>query len=244
MRKIILNSISIFTLIWILNCSEERLTQNPRIGPSQECIVLVHGYLRSSNHLRHLRDFLIQKGFYVVSIDYPSTTLSIQEIADSYLSSQISDHCQDKKIHFVTHSLGGVIVRYYLKTNQIKNLGRVIMLAPPNQGSEIADLLSQFKFLNSFFGPILAQIKTDPSSFVHSLGLPNFEFAIITGDFTLDPISSFIIPGIDDGRVSVSNTILENRKDFLIVERSHNYIMDAPEVQDAILTYIQIGRFR
>lgn len=244
MRRVITCLVSIFAILCILNCSVEKLTQNAKINPGQECVVLVHGYLRSSNHLSHLRNFLIQKGFYVVSIDYPSTTLNIQEIVGSYFSSQILDHCQNQTIHFVTHSLGGVIVRYYLKTNQIKNLGRVLMLAPPNQGSEIADFLSQFNLLNSFLGPILVQIKTDNSSFVHSLGLPKFEFAIISGDYTLDPISSFIIPGIDDGRVSISNTNLENRKDFLLVKRSHNFIMDAPEVQEAIFTYIKFGRFK
>ncbi|ABZ95675.1 Acetyltransferase or hydrolase [Leptospira biflexa serovar Patoc strain 'Patoc 1 (Ames)'] len=178
---------TLFTCVFL--CSDQNLSQKIKIADHQECVVLIHGFLRSSNHLKNLRNFLIEKGYYVVSIDYESTSMTIQEIADSKLS-HLSDVCQNQKTHFVTHSLGGIILRSYLNSNHIKHLGNTVMLAPPNQGSEVADFLSQFHVINLFLGPVVAQLKTDQTSFVHSLGLPKFKFGIIAGNLTLDPFSS------------------------------------------------------
>ncbi|TGL65613.1 esterase/lipase family protein [Leptospira jelokensis] len=243
MKKINNLFILITLFVSILECSDPKLSQNSKISDHQECVVLIHGFLRSSNHLKHLKNFLIENGYYVVSIDYESTSMSIPEIADSYLSN-LTVHCQNQKIHFVTHSLGGILLRSYLKRNQIKHLGKIVMLAPPNKGSEVADFLSKFKLINSMLGPVVSQLKTDQNSYVNSLGLPNFQFGIIMGNLTLDPISSYLIPGDDDGKVSIENSKLENMSDFLLVERTHNFIVDAPEVKQAILNYFKTGKFQ
>lgn len=224
-------------------CTDQKLSQKTKISDQQECVVLIHGFLRSSNHLRNLSDFLIENGYYVVSIDYESTSMSIPEIANSNLSN-LEEHCQNQKIHFVTHSLGGILLRSYLKRNQIKHLGKIVMLAPPNKGSEVADFLSKFKVFNLILGPVVSQLKTDQNSYVNSLGLPNFQFGIKMGNLTIDPISSYLIPGDDDGKVSIENSKLENMNDFLLVERTHNFIVDAPEVKEAILNYFKFGKFK
>ncbi|XDD42650.1 esterase/lipase family protein [Leptospira sp. WS60.C2] len=233
----------ILLLFYNMGCSDQKDLQKSKISDHQECVVLIHGFLRSSNHLKHLRHFLIENGYFVVSIDYESTSMTIPEIADSTLFN-LTDHCQNQKIHFVTHSLGGIILRSYLNRNQIKHLGKVVMLAPPNKGSEVADFVSQFDFINFFLGPVVAQLKTDQKGFVNALGLPKFQFAIIAGNVTLDPFSSYLIPGNDDGKVSIENTKLENMDDFLLVNRTHNFIVDAPEVKEAIFNYLKFGRFR
>ncbi|MGV3664864.1 MAG: esterase/lipase family protein [Leptospira bouyouniensis] len=228
---------------YVFLCSDQKLSQKTKIADHQECVVLIHGFLRSSNHLKNLRNFLIENGYFVVSIDYESTSMSIPEIADSNLSN-LEDFCKNQKIHFVTHSLGGIILRSYLKRNQIKHPGKIVMLAPPNKGSEVSDFLSKFKFINLILGPVLSQLKTDQDSYVNSLGLPNFQFGVIMGNLTIDPISSYLIPGDDDGKVSIENSKLENMNDFLLVERTHNFIVDAPEVKEAILNYFKFGKFK
>src|SRR6185295_16595733 len=138
----------------------------------------------------------------VINVSYPSTRLSIQAIADQWLANLIPKATSDRtvKIHFVTHSLGGIVLRQYMLTHPVKNLGRVVMLAPPNQGSELADRF-QHNFLYKFFtGPAGQELGTDPVSVPNRLGPAAFEVGIIAGDSSLNPVLSAWIPGPDDGK--------------------------------------------
>ncbi|MCG6170157.1 MULTISPECIES: esterase/lipase family protein [Leptospira] len=215
-------------------------------GKSFDCVILIHGFLRSSKQLKNMGDYLTDNNLLVFYVDYPSRSNTIQEVSKSYLSPIVQNNCISKfnKIHFVTHSAGGIVLRHFLKENKIKRLGRVVMLAPPNKGSEIADFLSGYNFVNTLLGPILMQLKTDNSSFVNNIGTPNFELGIIMGDSSNDPISSMIIPGDDDGKVSIENSKLNSMKEFLLVDRTHTFIMDGVEVQKATLQFIKTGTFK
>lgn len=231
---IIFYSISIF--------SKDEIEQ--RGEKASECILFVHGFLRSSSQLKRIGDYFLRYGYSVHYIDYVSRVNRIEEISDIYVLPAVKLKCVNHdKIHFVTHSAGGVIVRYFLGKYHLENLGRIVMLAPPNKGSEVADFLSQFSFINCLLGPMLKELRTDKTSFVNSLELPNYEYGVIMGNSTLDPISSMIIPDDDDGRVSIDKSRLANMKDFLLVNRTHTFIMDAAEVQQASLNFIQTGRF-
>ncbi|WP_061298364.1 esterase/lipase family protein [Leptospira borgpetersenii] len=211
---------------------------------SNECVVLIHGFLRSSSHLKKIGDYFLKYSYSVHYVDYLSRVNQIAEISDIYVLPVVQSNCGNHdKIHFVTHSAGGVVVRYFLGKYHLKNLGRVVMLAPPNRGSEVADFLSQFSLINYLLGPMLKELGTNKMSFVNSLGIPNFEYGVIMGNSTLDPISSMIIPGDDDGRVSVDKSKLANMKDFLLVDKTHTFLMDATEVQEASLHFIQTGEF-
>ena len=196
--------------------------------------------------MKHIGDFLNKNGYNVDYAAYPSRKNTIEEISANWIKPLLQNPCSQKakKIHFVTHSMGGIIVRYFLQENRVKNLGRVVMLAPPSQGSEVADFLSHSLFLKAKLGPALLQLKADPSSFVNTLGLPNFEFAIIAGNASIDPVSSLILPGDDDGKVTIARSRLKNSSDFLLVEENHTFIMDAPAVQQATLRFLKNGKFQ
>lgn len=215
-------------------------------GNSGECVVLVHGFMRSSRQLRPLGNYLSANGYEVIYADYPSRRYNIQEISKRYILPQVKNGCHNgkKKVHFITHSAGSIVVRYFLSKNTIPNPGRVVMLAPPNRGSEVADFLSQYSVLNFVFGPVLFQLRANKESFVNGLPPPDYEFGVIAGNSTNDPFSSRIIPGDDDGKVSIEKTKLKNMKDFLLVNRTHTFIMDAPEVRWAITHFIRKGSFR
>ncbi len=148
-----------------------------------------------------------------------------------------------ERIHFVTHSLGGILVRYYFSDRDLASLGRVVMLGPPNQGSKAVDELQSlpgFEWLN---GPAGYQLGKGAESIPLQLGAPNFEFAVIAGDKTIDPVTSAVLDDPDDGRVSVSDTKLEGMRDFRLVGVSHAFMMQNSEVFELVRDFLEDGQF-
>ena len=139
--------------------------------------------------------------------------------------------------------MGGILVRYYLGLNKMPNLGRVVMLSPPNQGSEVVDKLKDFPLFKWLNGPAGQQLGTDKDSLPNSIGPPDYEVGIITGDRSINPILSLLIPGEDDGKVSVKNAKLKGMKDFLVVHKSHPFIMNDENVLKQVTFFIENGVF-
>lgn len=208
-------------------------------------VVLLHGLGRTALSMKKLERHLRSKGFDTVNLSYPSTKYSVGALADVYLKNELTWRCPDTdcKIHFVTHSLGGIILRYYLKNNHIPNLGRVVMLSPPNQGSEIADYFSRNIFFKLQMGPSGQQLGISKNGMPNSIGPADFELGIITGDKTLNPYFSKIIPGPDDGKVSVERAKLDGMSDFLVVHKDHMFIMQSKEVIEQVIFFLVNGRF-
>jgi len=212
---------------------------------ASECVVLLHGLARTERSLLTLERHLRNIGFHVVNVGYPSRKENIQTLALSAIKNACNQ-CSNVgavKIHFVTHSMGGILVRYYLEHNDIPHLGRVVMLSPPNQGSEAVDIFKDtqiFKWLN---GPAGQQLGTDDTSLPKTLAAPRYEVGIITGDWTINPILSLLIPGKDDGKVSVESAKLEGMKDFLVVPEAHTFIMYDDEVLRQVTFFLQYGKF-
>lgn len=208
-------------------------------------VVLLHGLIRSSAAMKRLEWAFAEKGYRVINVNYPSTKLDIQDTAaitlDQVLREQITD--PTVKVHFITHSLGGIILREYLAYHAFPNLGRVVMIAPPNHGSELVDKFKHWPFFRFFTGPAGQQLGTDPDSVPQRLGPAHFEVGVIAGDRTLNPIYSWFIPGRDDGKVSVASTQLEGMDDFLIVHSSHTYLPWRKRVVTASLHFIAEGKF-
>jgi len=184
------------------------------------------------------------QGFRVVNVDYPSRKHRIEYLA-GYVGKTIHQRCTEerRRIHFVTHSLGGIVLRYYLKENQLNNLGRVVMLSPPNQGSELVDIFGPSVLFRAVTGPVGQQLGTESSSVPHALGSVDFEVGIIAGSESLNPIFSHLIPGQDDGRVSVERAKVEGMADFLIVPQVHPFIMNSSEVIKQVIYFLENGRF-
>lgn len=196
--------------------------------------------------MRALEGNLSGLGFRVINVNYPSTKYPIEYLAE-YVGKTIHqcriDCTDEERIHFVTHSLGGIVLRYYLKENQLHNLGRVVMLSPPNQGSELVDNLRDNILFKIVTGPSGQQLGTDSSSVPITLGPVDFELGIIAGNRSLNPIFSHLIPGEDDGRVPVERSKVEGMADFLIVPQVHPFIMNSPEVVKQAVYFLEHGRF-
>jgi len=211
-----------------------------------DTVVLVHGLGRTSRSFQKMENYLRQHGYNVLNIDYPSRKYDIRTLATRFIRPAIRNHATDKtkKIHFVTHSMGGIIIRYYLKTYPMANIGRVVMLSPPNQGSEVVDFLKDRIIVEDIMGPAFDELSTDPAGFVNTLGDIDTEVGIIAGNRSINWINSILIPGPDDGKVSVARARLDHMTDFMVVKRTHSFIMNADEVLEAVVHFIEKGRFR
>ena len=211
----------------------------------QECVVLLHGLARTKYAMKKMERHLRAENYEVVNFDYPSRKFTIEDLSDKALPEAIKScrECNPVKIHFVTHSLGGIMLRYYLQQHDIPDLGRVVMLSPPNKGSEVVDKLRNiflFKFLN---GPAGQQLGTDPSSMPNTLGKVDFDLVVITGNRSINWINSILIPGSDDGKVSVERARVEGMSAFLVAHTSHPYIMKNSKVIDQTIHFIKNGKF-
>jgi len=213
---------------------------------SKECVILLHGLARTSASMSTMAERLVAAGYRVINVDYPSRQKRIEELADIALTEGL-EYCRNpeaEQIHFVTHSLGGILVRYYLETNEIEELGRVVMLAPPNQGSKVVDEFSDMPGYDLLNGPAGRQLGTDEESIPLKLGPADFEVGIIAGDSTVNLILSTAFDEPNDGKVAVEDTKLEGMKDFLVVHRSHPFIMQGGEVIDQVIHFLEQGSFQ
>jgi hypothetical protein len=188
---------------------------------------------------------LMESGYGVANIDYASRSKTIEEIADEILPKAIT-WCREKgakKIHFVTHSMGGIVVRYFLKNNKIQDLGRVVMLSPPNGGSKLVDALKDYRLFRLLNGPAGRQLTTDKESMPQRLGPVDFELGIITGDRSINLLLSLFISGDNDGKVSVESAKVVGMKDFTVIHATHPFIMNNRQAMEETLSFLRKGRF-
>ena len=194
--------------------------------------------------MRKLATYLQKDGFDVINLSYPSTAHTIEDLTE-IINKEISQRTpENKRIHFVGYSMGGLMVRALIHKYNYKNLGKVVQLAPPNQGSELADFVKNFWPYKKIFGPAGQQLITDQSAVKHIFGEVNYELGIIAGNATIDPISSAIIPGENDGKVAVERTKLEGMKDHIVVSASHTFFPSNKEVQKQTLYFLKNGNFK
>jgi triacylglycerol lipase len=234
-----MRKIGLIAILLLLGCSAGDANGNG------EYVVLLHGLARGTSSMEKMERYLAGMGFTVINEGYPSTDYKIESLAEKNLAAIIARKCPDsnRKINFVTHSMGGIVLRYYLKNHPLANLGRTVMLSPPNRGSSAADFYRDVSLVKYILGPALGQIGTGKDSLIRTLGPLNFEAGIITGSSTIDPFTSALIPGEDDGRVAIEEAKAENMKDFMVVKRSHAFIMDSPEVLNQTGAFLTKGAF-
>jgi len=195
--------------------------------------------------MNELQDSLLAEHYQVLAIDYPSTEKPIDALT-SWVFQQVRDsiqtyHCSTT--HFVTHSMGGILVRDFLADDTLSTLGRVVMLGPPNQGSEVVDNLrnwSLFQFIN---GPAGSELGTDSLSLPKRLGPVNFELGVIAGDRSINWINSLMIPSKDDGKVSIESTRVEGMKDHIVLHTTHPLMMTNKHVIHQVLVFLKQGVF-
>ncbi|MFP4163791.1 MAG: esterase/lipase family protein [Chitinispirillaceae bacterium] len=211
---------------------------------SQEAVILLHGLGRSSSSMEKMEKHMKDSGYLVVNVDYQSTKTSIDDVADSLVFPRVDSlEAKVKKIHFVTHSMGGIIVRHLFANHEIESAGRVVMMGPPNRGSEVADFLTKIK-ADAVLGDNLKKLRTDSASLVNLLPAPDCEFGVIAGTRSINLINSIIIKGRDDGKVSVENTRLEGMKDHVVVPVTHTFMMRNGKVIEQTLHFLKRGCFK
>ena len=216
------------------------------LAQADECVVLLHGLMRSSMSMNKMQRELDEAGFATANVDYPSRDHTIEELADMAVPDGLAA-CREfddvERIHFVTHSLGGILVRQYLSEQTIDDLGRVVMLGPPNQGSAAADEMLGVPGYDWVNGPAGRQLGKGEDSLPLRLGPANFELGVIAGNRTIDPITSAVLENPDDGRVSVEDTKLEGMTDFVVVDHSHAFMMRMRKPIELTVAFLKDGSF-
>ncbi len=144
----------------------------------------------------------------------------------------------------MTHSLGGILVRCYFSRNDEPRLGRVVMLGPPNKGSEVVDVLKDWSLFRKINGPAGSELGTGSRSVPKRLGPVTFELSVIAGDRSINWINSLMIPGPDDGKVSVESTKVDGMKEHVVVHRTHPCIMKAKESIELTIRFLRSGSFK
>lgn len=209
---------------------------------SGHAVVLIHGIVRSSKSFHKMAEALRKDGYTVICFDYPSTQVEITQSAD-YLHQLLKSLEGIEKISFVVHSMGGLVVRCYLLDHADDRIERMVMLGVPNQGANMADILRNNLLFRLVFGPAGGQLGIN-AGFINSLPTPKWEFGVIAGARGKESGYNPLIPGDDDGTVSVESSRLPGACDFATVPCLHSFLMNHADTIAYTRHFLKTGQFR
>ncbi|MET0257709.1 MAG: alpha/beta fold hydrolase [Methylobacterium sp.] len=212
---------------------------------SLEGVVLLHGTARRASSMRRMEQAFRAAGYATLNLDYPARRAALGVIA-ALLAPEIAAFAVGvSRLHIVTHSMGGLVARALITRHRPKNLGHVVMLAPPNGGSEVADALHRLRAYRRFFGPSGAQLVTRRSAgLTRLLGTVDYPLGVIAADRSLYPLESWLLlPGPNDGRVTVERTKVPGMSGHLTLHTTHITMMWNRRVIREALNFVRAGCF-
>lgn len=190
---------------------------------------------------------LLNAGYGTIRVDYPSRAARIHDLARRALGEALraADQIDSAApVHFVTHSMGGILLRAYLDEHDVDRFGRAVLLAPPNRGSEVVDRLRNVPGFELLNGPAGLELGTDSGSVPAALGDVDSSFGVIAGSRSMNPILSLMMPKPNDGKVTVESAAIDGMGDFLTLDVTHPFIMQRSEVIEQVLYFLEYGTFQ
>ncbi len=186
---------------------------------------------------------LRRQGFAVHNVSYPSrprTFKQAMEAVECRLEGEGLDRAD--RLSWVTYSLGGLLARAYVAEHDRRG-DRMVMLAPPNRGSEIVDAIGHWRLFRLAFGELASELGTRDDSLPRRLEVPNAEVGVIAGDRWISPLGPLLLRADNDGSVTVDSTRLPGMRDHLVVPHSHTFLMNAPRVARQTAHFLRHGSF-
>jgi triacylglycerol lipase len=208
---------------------------------ADEVVVLLHGIANVPLSMRYLEERLEKEGFKVFNLGYPSTVMPIGQAADM-VREKVLALGPEVTVHFVAHSMGNIVVRSMLR-EKLPNLGKIVMIAPPNQGSLAAEWLEDLDLYQWIFGPAGQELSADRKGFFQSLPIPPCPFGIIAGGLGTEEGFNPFLPGDDDGTLMVKETRLAGAADFILIKSTHTMILFNPETAEQVVYFLKYGKF-
>ncbi len=207
-----------------------------------DCVVLLHGLQASPRIMAPMAQQLAEAGFITFNGGYPSTEAPIETLAN-YIMPKALNHCPKRgKIHVVAHSMGGLLLRAW--QDQSARIGRVVLIGTPNKGSEIVDVFGNLPFYRSLNGRAAQEMTTRKTGLPKRLAPPKGEVGIILGTRSRSWLFSALIPGPDDGRVSVRSAQTPVAKDTIALAIDHNRLPLHPVVIAQVTEFLKHGLFK
>lgn len=218
----------------------------PALHDNRPCVVLLHGVAMSGWTMRPIARALEREGYRVLNVSYPSRRVPLEQLATDFLPRELEKRgaFAAPRLDFVTHSMGGIVLRLYLRDRRPANLGRVVMLGPPNHGSPAADRAAQRGWMRGIMGVNMPRLGTGADGIVRTLGPADFDVGVIAGSSLLNPLFKRDMPGVHDGVVTTESAKLEGMRDFRVVPHSHTVMLWRRDVIDDVRAFLRDGKFR
>jgi len=246
-RVTILYLLGLFIFLPFLNVLAAESSSNPSDSSlhstQDEIVVFLHGALKSPYSMKRLENAFRNEGYNTLNFNWEGRTHSVQWNAAKLDSILAESGAYEGKVHFVTHSMGTLVVRYFLDEYHVPSLGRFVMIAPPNQGSDLATELQDFPPFLWIYKETVDYLTTGQNGFAANIGIPDCEFGIIAGGTGGEHGLTWYLPGDDDSVLSVDNTKLAGAKDFMLIDASHSMILIQNETLRNALHFIKYGNF-